>query len=146
MIRIVRFEAEHLYMMDLLEVFKGDESVRDRVRDHSIETSCLLNTLLCPDSSVLGVVGMTLVTDGYGQMWSLLSKKVNEYPVGFHRTVGKLIKYFWEKCNLYRIDTHIDVDNFKAQKQNECWGLSREVRLKRSGPLGNDEYIYSRVR
>lgn len=146
MIRVVKFEPEHLYKMDLLEVFQGDKDVRERVRDHSTEPSCVCSTLLCPDGSVLGVVGMTLVTDGYGSLWSLLSQRVKDYPVGFHKCVKWLINHFWVECNLYRIDTHVEADNLKACKQNELWGLTPEARLKRTSPRGKDEIVFSRVR
>jgi len=141
--KVVDFHPRDLLdIKDPMDTFKGWEE--KLVGQYESDKACSY-TLVGPEGEVICIFGGNMTQPQTMTCWSVLTPLVKKYSVTFHKSLKFFIEYYWKNLDLLRMQTTIDVDNERAQKQNELLGFKREALLEKFGPSGQDQYIYARL-
>lgn len=129
----------------LTEVINPTPAWQERAVIQSESQNSYVYTVMNEEDEVLCIFGGTLLQRRNMSAWSLLSPLVFKYPKTFHKFLRDFIDTHFRDLGLVRMQTTVDVDNERAQRQNEKLGFEKEALLKKFGPNEEDQYLYVRM-
>jgi hypothetical protein len=135
MIRVVDYEPTHLANLSLRACHSGE-------RPASISGSAV--TFLMFDEPI-AIFGWYFISPGVMQVWALLSDKVTQFKKSFHKQVGLIIEYAFEKWSLRRMQMSVRCDYQAGWKWAKALGFNCEGVMKRYGPAGQDCWLFARI-
>lgn len=98
------------------------------------------------DGKIVGVGGVTVLWEGVGEGWLILTKDVLKHKTTAYNCIYRMTKKIIEECNLTRIQAVVRVDFPQAMKMMERLGFRREGYLRKYCPDGCNVWLYGRVK
>lgn len=98
------------------------------------------------DGRIVGLGGITILWDGVGEGWLILTKDVLTRKVESYRCIYRLMLKLIEENKLRRIQAHVRTDFRQAIKMIEALGFEREGLLREFCPDKCDVYMYARIK
>lgn len=137
MITIVPFKAEHAYKI----VNVVDAEFARQMEIHEKDETAL--TAMYGDD-VFACGGVTTRWKGTGEVWTLNSPIVKDYPLLFHKLMLRWLETIRKYHGLRRIQAVVEADNDTYVKWIELLGFKREGLLRKYYD-GKDFYMYAKV-
>lgn len=144
MIEIVEFHVEHIQQMQARWVFEGDPWMEDNCKVLSQSPNSLVKTLKYR-GHIIGVVGLSLFWPGVALVWTVLSERIKQCPIAFHKTVKRLLDFAIVNLKLWRVQMDVRADFPQGHRWAESLGFKKECIMKKYGPTGVDHILYARV-
>lgn len=144
MINVVPFKPEHIIHMDFLECFDKEPRLIETVLSLREAPELYRRTLLSVRGEVVAVFG-GFATYRCMTIWAAIDKIVRKYPIAYHKTMKLEIERIMKEWDLLRMQSFVFCDNDKAIEQHIYWGFNVEARMRKSGPQGEDQYLFAKV-
>ena len=146
MFEVGTFLAEHLHEIDPHPIYAGSISL---LKSQGKAIQCLHNShavSLYMDGKVEACLGLMMLWDGNADVWTVTSKKVQNSPVAFHRTVLRLLNSYQDGLKLRRISAGTPSNFVDGCKWLETLGFVKEGKMIKYGPDGQDWWLYARLK
>jgi RimJ/RimL family protein N-acetyltransferase len=138
------FEVEDLTKFKPREYFSSEMDV-GRVSSLVGNPNAWVRTLHLK-GEVVGIVGLVTLHDGVGEVFSILSDRVEKSPFAFHRKVLGLSYAYATVLGIRRLQATVRVDQPKAARFIELLGFEKEGVMRKFGVDGSDYFLYARAR
>jgi hypothetical protein len=89
--------------------------------------------------------GFTFIP-GVVHFWGLMSERITERPLDFHKKCLEILRWYEETQGVRRMQIEVSVDYDEGQRWVRALGFTKEGRLKAWLPDGTDVYLYGRVK
>lgn len=145
---LVPFEPEHLKQIDLRpfdeQVIMGSPDAMEIIQFQAL--SGLAYTGLDTNGKIIVIGGVTLVRPHVGGGWALTSELMTKHKTWVHRVVRDIVNATIKIHNLHRVEGLILEDHKISCRWVERLGFESEGVLRKYDSLGNNYYMYSRVK
>lgn len=136
-IEVVPCKVEHIGMIERHESQAHQDGSGLSFEEEELR---LLSRTIMLDDRPIACLGVSLLWDGVGQAWALLSEEaVTKYPIALSRIALKLVKEAYEIYPFKRLQIFADPDYEPAKKWAEFLGFEEEGVLHNYG--GDDTNI-----
>lgn len=98
------------------------------------------------DGKIIGVYGVTVLWEGVGELWLILTKDVLNFKVETYKRLKQCVEELIGNCNLRRTQAVVRTDFPQAIKMMEHLGFEREGLLIDYCPDKCDVYMYAKIR
>lgn len=134
-IEVIDFDPEHLKKIQVQEYQQGE----------CPKTILTVAFTLVRGDEIIAILGGFPFVPGVIHFWALLSESVRKYPLDFHKTCLKVIKWYEQNEKPRRIQFEVRANYPMGCKWAESLGMEREGLMKKWAPDGSDCYLYARV-
>lgn len=135
MVSVIPYTPEHFDQMELRQCHK-DEKIQ---RPEGVRAV----TFIFQDKPI-AIAGALEFIPGVLVAWSLLSDKIKECPIGFHRAMLYLIDFYLE-AGYRRIQITVRQDYEMGWRWAKTLGFKCEGIMRKYGPDGSDYLMFARV-
>lgn len=101
---------------------------------------------ICFDGKPVAIIGLVILWQGVGTVWSITSEQVRQMPKGFHVTVLEMIEEYMDALGLWRIQMNVVAKAKENVRWAEALGFRNEGRMLKFDPKQQDYFRYARVR
>lgn len=139
------FKAEDLELIDPHPIYLGSA---DLLKSQALSIQKLESSIavsLYMDGKVEASLGLVMLWDGHANAWSFVSRKIQEHPVAFHRTVARLLSSCERELKLRRISAGTPASFTEGQRLLSSLNFRREGLMLNYGPDGTDWFLYART-
>ena len=136
MISVIPFEQSHLEAITLKNCHRGE------LGESGVGTEAIS---FMKDGSPIAIFGGKIVTRGVIQYWGLVSDRVRECPIAFHKSVRLFLDFHKDKYALRRMQMTVRGDYKEGFAWAESLGFSFEGMMRSYGPEGDDYAMFGRV-
>jgi hypothetical protein len=143
-IHVHAFQADHLDRFVARDKSVSLEAQKAKIRSLYALGGSEIRTILLGDE-VVGVVGVTPYWRGMGEVWTMLSDRIREAPVGFHRAISQLIEELMTSGAYHRIHSFVRWDFDAGLRWIQSLGFWYEGRLSKFGEDRSDHFLFARV-
>lgn len=123
-------------------VFNDNPNVTSHVQD-AINSN--LAYTLTVDGEIFAIVGYSPIHALAGELWSLISERVEEIPVTFHRACARAMDAFVTANDLKRVQVVVKEGFTQGEKWAEALGFTKEGLMKSYGYDGSNYWIMGRT-
>ena len=134
MIRTAAFRPEHL---DAIVVRQEDKFKPKAVSGMAV-------TFLDGDTPIAILGGFPFGYSTY-HVWGIVSDKIRETPISFHKETVKLLDLLRDKFKLRRIQLDVRCSFHDGQEWAEALGFKREGVMKKFAADGEDCWLFAQV-
>ena len=153
-VKIIEFEPHHLLLLELQEeqkhffdsfnvarqIIDYGQILKENAVDTDDDTRCAWTGVV--GDEIIGCGGIIRIQDNIGEAWTLLSNNFKKYA---HR-VAPVIRKQAAIAKVVRVYALIDEGFERAERFIKWTGFQYEGTLRKSGPYGQNQKIYSRIR
>lgn len=143
-IHVHAFQADHLDRFITRDKTAAVEPQKAKIRSLHALGGSEIRTILLGDE-VVGVVGVTPYWRGVGEVWTLLSDRVREAPIGFHRAMTQLLDELCTSGPFHRVHSYVRCDFDTGVRWIMSLGFWYEGRLVKFGEDRSDHFLFARV-
>lgn len=93
-------------------------------------------------NQVIAIAGIAPQWEGRAIAWALISEDAGKHFLAIHRAV----KGFLNQCDIRRIEAFVDADFEQGMKWMEMLGFENEGLMRKFSIIGNDCYLFARVK
>ncbi len=97
------------------------------------------------DDELVGCAGVSLLWEGVGEFWLMLSEKGKKNPTTTFKTIKRNLDEIVKEKGLWRAQTTGRIDYPEACRMIEMFGFKNDCTLEKYGPDKSDYYLYSMV-
>lgn len=144
MTEIVNTTVEHLYSLELKDVYNGEGDVLGRTHLLLNNNMCIANTILC-DGNVIAIVGLSPEWKGVATIWMLTSELTYRYKKSFVKSVKQICSKWKDEYKIHRYQVNIKHGYEEGCSWIEYLGFRIEGLQRAFGPDGSDYWLYARV-
>jgi hypothetical protein len=146
------FKMEHLdeiypFLKDedqkTVEAFGGHAVHRDSI-EAALQKSVMLS-FITDAGEVVAVIGATQRWPGSALCWSVMTTKIEKYPIGFLKASVRGLDGIHDILGLTRFDATVREDNPISQRWVEWLGFEKEGVMEKYGPEGETHFLYAKV-
>lgn len=91
---------------------------------------------------VIAIAGIAMQWEGRAIAWALVSEDAGKHFLTIHRAV----KGFLDQCDIRRIEAFVDSDFEHGMKWMKMLGFENEGLMRKFSIIGNDCYLFARVK
>lgn len=91
---------------------------------------------------VIAIAGIAIQWEGRAIAWALISEDAGKHFLAIHRAV----KGFLDQADIRRIEAFVDSDFKQGMKWIEMLGFENEGLMRKFSIIGNDCYLFARVK
>jgi len=140
--KLIPFDVEHLYLMDLRD--------RDKLMDwdlvKTIRNAENIGVTYVIDDKPIASGGVIPMWEGVGTSWMACSKDYKNYAVSVGRYMLDTISSAFDIFDLRRIQATCDEKDEESIKFHEWAGYEKEGILKRYGIDGSNHIMFAKVK
>lgn len=144
MIKCVPFESDHLYNIELKDLYDNDPTLQHRHLQLGLAGPS--TTLLCKKTDlVVAIVGFTTLWPGCGEVWTLMSRHVDKYMFSLLKVIKSGIVVYMKHLKYRRLQATCPMGMECRDRWFESLGFRFEGNLRSYGPDGSDYCMYARL-
>lgn len=91
---------------------------------------------------VIAIAGIAMQWEGRAIAWALVSEDAGKHFLAIHRAV----RGFLDQCDIRRIEAFVDSDFEQGMKWMKMLGFENEGLMRKFSIIGNDCYLFARVK
>jgi hypothetical protein len=98
-----------------------------------------------PDDEPWGIVGCHKQWDGFGQVWGILDRRLDQHPIALLKSCIILLNYAVQKQKLRRVSVTVRSGYTKGNRFAHALGFDFEGKMAGYLPDGGDANLYARL-
>lgn len=147
-LKAVPFSPKHLDGFPYKAVHQGEgpDLLRRVLEAATLRPNALVCTLVREDELPVAVLGIALLHERAGEVWSVMSERVKECGIALTRLILRILDTYQRQLKLRRLQAITRTDDPGLAKFFRVLGFEYEGLMKRFGYDGSDHLMFARTR
>lgn len=142
MTKILPYKEGHLDFLVPLDVY--DKDAKETIERHCHNPKHAVYTLV-KGFQIVGVVGCCETEKHVLSIWAIVDKSVERFPIFYHKSLRNLIDGHVDALGIRRVQSVVASSNDRAIAQHLKLGFEIEAHMLKSGPRGEDQFLFRRL-
>jgi len=141
---VIPFKPGHLDLMEIRTCYAGDTTLVERCESGYNAPGSFSYTLV-KEFRPIAVIGMALKWPGVGEVWTVTSEQVINYPKFLHEKTSNLMNTYAKELKLWRLQATVKKNFEHGMNWMKALKFKEEAVLRQYGPERADYILFARM-
>lgn len=144
-LKVIPFKPEHMDGFTPKSVFNDGRDMKADAIAYSYAPGAHTGTIFLEGKPV-GIVGLAQPWPGVAEVWTILSDKIRQSPVGVTKLMRRLLDGYMTELGIWRAQMTVIDGHDEGMRWAKLLGFECEGKLRKFGPDAKDHWMFGRVK